>query len=150
MKGRFDWKAAYFHLVSLVAIIFFLFAAVSAGQGLLRMLFPALSMDTYQWETVESFEAFKRQSGDIGPKPVRPGPDRVDTTAAVQKTDEQLRSEWEEHKRLAVEGHRRLGLWGLLESLVTMAVAIPVLLFHRRQAKRLRNDAEPIETNAVM
>ncbi len=150
MKGRFDWKAAYFHLVSLVAIIFFLFAAMLAGQNLLRMLFPALSMDTYQWETVESFEAFKRQSGDLGPKPARPGPDQVDSTIAVQKTDEQLRSEWEEHKRLAVEGQKRRGLWGLLESLVAMAVSVPVLLFHRRQAKRLREEPEPIERTSVM
>lgn len=146
MKGRFDWKAAYFNLVSLVAIIFFLFAAVSAGQGLLRMFFPSLSMDSYQWETVESFEAFKRQYGEAGPKIARPGPDVVDTTAAPAKTEEQLRIEWDEHKRLAVEGQKRRGMWIFLESLATMAVAVPVLVFHRRQAKRLKEDPVSVET----
>ncbi len=146
MKGRFDWKSAYFHLVSLVAMIFFLFAAVSGGQGLMRMVFPALSMDPYQWETVESFDAFKRQRGDMGPKPVRTGPDSPDTLATVTKTDAELRSEWEEHKRFAVEGQKRSGMWNVLQSLATMAVAIPVLLFHRRQAKRIRLEPEPIES----
>lgn len=144
MKGRFDWKAAYFNLVSLVAIIFFLFAAVSAGQGMLRMLLPSLSMDSYQWETVESFEAYKRQSGDYAPKVARPGPDNPDSVVTTPKTEEQLRTEWAEHKRLAIEGQKRRGLWNLLESLVTMAIAIPVLLFHRRQATRLKDEPEPI------
>ena len=146
MKGRFDWKAAYFNLVSLVAMIFFLFAAVSAGQGLLRMLLPSLSMDSYQWETVESFEAYKRQNGETGPKVApRPGPDAVDTTSAPRKTDAELRTEWEEHRRLAVEGEKRRGLWIMLQSLATIVVAVPVLLFHRRQVKRLKEEAEPQE-----
>ena len=146
MKGRFDWKALYFHLVSLVAMLFFLFGAVNGVQGLMRMLFPSLSMDTYQWESVESFEAYKRQWGENGPKIARPGPDTPDTASVPQKTDAELRQAWEEHRRLAVEGQKRTGLWRFLESLATMAVAVPVLLFHRRQAKRLRADPEPIES----
>lgn len=146
MKGRFDWKALYFHVVSLVAMLFFLFGAVHGGQGLLRMLFPSLSMDTYQWETVESFAAYKRQWGEAGPKTARPGPDTPDTVSFPEKTEAELRQNWEEHKRLAVEGQKRTGLWDMLESLATMAVAIPVLLFHRRQAKRLRPEPEPIES----
>lgn len=148
MKGRFDWKAAYFHLVSLVAVIFFLFAAVSAGHGLLRMLFPALSMQGYEWESVESFSAFKRQYGDAGPKFARPGPDRPDTAVAAAVTEEELRRAWEEHKRLAVEGQKRQGLWNLLESLATLAVAVPALIFHRRQAKKLRPETKPIENTS--
>lgn len=146
MKGRFDWKAAYFHLVSLVAMIFFLFAAVSGVQGLMRMVFPSLSMDSYQWETVESFDAFKRQYGDRGVKPVRPGPDVPDTAAVAAKSDDELRTEWEEHKRFAVEGQKRSGLWVFLQSLATAAVAVPVLVFHRRQAKRLKHEPEPVDT----
>ncbi len=145
MKGRFEWKAAYFHLVSLVAMIFFLFAAVSGVQGLMRMLFPSLSMDTYQWETVESFDAFKRQYGDRGVKPARPGPDAPDTANVVEKSDEELRREWEEHKRFAVEGQKRSGMWVLLQSLATIAVAVPVLIFHRRQAKRIKAEPELVD-----
>jgi len=146
MKGRFDWKAAYFHLVSLVAMIFFLFAAVSAGHGILRLFFPALSMDSYAWESVESFQAYKRQFGDVGPKPARPGPDQADTPVGTRLTEEELKQGWEEHKRLAVEGGKRRGLWNLLESLAAMAVAAPILIFHRRQAKRLKDDPEPIDS----
>ncbi|HWO56161.1 MAG TPA: hypothetical protein VNN55_01210 [bacterium] len=145
MKGRFDWKAAYFHLVSLVAVIFFLFAAVSGGHGLLRMLFPALSMQSYEWESVESFTAFKRQYGDGVLNLARPGPERPNSATSAPVTDEELRQAWEEHKRLAVEGQKRQGLWNLLESLATLAVAVPVLLFHRRQAKKLRPEPEPVE-----
>lgn len=146
MKGRFDWKAAYFHLVSLVAMIFFLFAAVSGVQGLMRMVFPSLSMDPYQWETVESFEAFKRQRGDFAPKMARPGPDAPDTAQVAAMTEDELRQAWEEHKRFAVEGQKRTGMWNLLQSLATMAVAIPILLFHRRQAKRLKPEPELVDT----
>lgn len=141
MKGKFDWRAAYFNVVSLVAIIFFLFAAVSAGQGLLRMAFPKLSLASYEWETVESYQAFKMRDGGSMAPVKRPGPDQPDTVRATP-TDEEMRQSWEDHRRLAVEGERRRGLWGLLESLVTIFVAVPVLLFHRRAARRLRVDVE--------
>jgi hypothetical protein len=143
VKGKFDWRATYFNVVSLVAIIFFLFAAVSAGQGLLRMAFPKLSLASYEWETVESYQAFKlREGGAIAPSK-RPGPEVADTLRRAP-TEEELHQAWEDHKQLAVEGARRSGLWGLLESFVGLLVAVPVLLYHRRAAKRLRPDAEAI------
>jgi hypothetical protein len=145
MKGKFDWRAAYFNVVSLVAILFFLFAAVSAGQGLLRMAFPKLSLASYEWETVESYQAYKMREGASMAPVKRPGPELVDTLHPAP-TEAEMRQAWEDHRRLAVEGERRRGLWGLLESLVTIVIAVPVLIFHRRAARRLKAEPEVAES----
>ena len=139
MKGKFDWRAAYYNVVSLVAMIFFLVGAVQAGHGVLRVVFPTLSIDRYEWERVQSYEAFKNNPGDFygRPKPVR---EMGDTSAAAPvPSEEEMHHLWEEHRKLVVEGERRQGFWGMLEPLGTMVVAVPILWFHRRAAKRLRD-----------
>lgn len=147
MKGRFDWKAAYFNLVSLVAMIFFLFAAVTGGRALLQMAFPALSMPEYEWRSVESFTEYKQRYEREPVEIKRPGADEPVPSEDTKKSEEELRRDWEQHKHLALEGQKRNGLWRLFESLATLAVAIPVLLFHRRQAKRLKPEPEPVVTS---
>jgi hypothetical protein len=143
VKSKFDYKSAYFHLVSLVAIVTIIFAAISGGRGLLRLVFPVLSMDQYTWERVESFEAYKRSS----PNPVhavrpRTGPGMsVDETVAEPvdegSSDAELRQSWEQERALLVSGQKRRGLWSLIESLVSLVVVIPIYWWHRRAAKRL-------------
>lgn len=138
MRTKFDWRAAYFHIISLVAIIILLFALISVGHGILRLAFPKLSMNPYEWEQVESFEAYKRSASPEGPK-ARPAPVNVtDTLTRANVSDEQLHQSWEEHRVVAVEGQRRTGLWELLESLVSAIVVVPIFWWHRRAVKRLK------------
>ena len=53
LKTKFDWRAAYFNVVSLVAVIVFLAAANGAGHGVLRLIFPTLSMNQDDWQQVK-------------------------------------------------------------------------------------------------
>ena len=144
MKSKFDWRAAYFNLVSLVGIIVFLIAAINGGHGLMRMIVPKLSMPQHEWKQVQSFEAYKNRRG----KPSRAarlaeglveGPTEGAAEAQVEESEEELRREWAEHRELAIEGEKRRGLWNLLQALVTLVVAVPVYWWHRRGAKRLKD-----------
>ena len=143
MKSKFDWRAAYFHLVSLVAMIVILIAAINVGHGVLQLAFPALSMNQYDWEQVESFQAYKDSRGARRPK-IDPDaqPKRPDTPAEVsggQESDQELRQAWQERKTIMVEGQRRRGLWTLVEALVTALIVFPIFWWHRHQAKRLKD-----------
>lgn len=145
MKTKFDWRAAYFNVVSLVGVIVFLIAAINGGHGLLRMMVPKLSMPQYEWQQVQSFEAYKNGRG----KPrwaARPVEESAATPVDVQEEDseEELRRAWAEHRTLAIEGEKRRGLWDLLQAMVTLVVAVPVYWWHRRGAKRHRDLDEPV------
>jgi hypothetical protein len=137
MKGKFDWRSVYFHIVSLVAMITLLVAAVSCGHGILTTAFPLLSIDKYEWRQVESFTAFKGQTvsarAEGGPA-TAPGDSVVPSTTPDET---KLRAVWEENRHLVIEGQRRRGLWMVLQSLVTIVVVVPIYWWHRRGAKRL-------------
>ena len=45
MKSKFDWKAAYFHLVSLVGVSIILISVIGAGHAVLSLALPTLSMN---------------------------------------------------------------------------------------------------------
>jgi hypothetical protein len=144
MKAKFDWKAAYFHIVSLVAVIVLLIAVIAAGHAILRLAFPTLSLNSLEWQQVQSFAAYKRAGGTEGPRGRVAQP--IDTSHAVAATSEaELRQAWEEYRSLVVEGERHSGLWGLLETFVTIIVTLPVFWWHRRAAKRLKLIEEPEE-----
>jgi hypothetical protein len=143
MKTRFDWRAAYFHLVSLVAMIVILISVINLGHGVLQLAFPTLSMNQYDWEQVESFQAYKDARGarravvDPDAQPKRP-----DTPAEVsqgQESDQQLRTAWQERRTVMVEGQRRRGLWMLVEAIVTALIVYPIFWWHRRQAKLIKD-----------
>ena len=143
MKSKFDWRAAYFNVVSLVGVIVFLIAAINGGHGLLRMIVPKLSMPQHEWQRVQSFEAFKSGRGKprwalrLAERPVDAPED-----AQVEESEEELRTAWAEHRELAIEGEKRRGLWDLLQAMVTLVVAVPVYWWHRRGAKRLKDSDE--------
>ena len=148
VKSKFDWRAAYFHVVSLVAMIVILIAAINVGHGVLQLAFPALSMNQYDWEQVESFQAYKDSRGahrpqiDPDAKPIRP--ETPSEVSSGQESDQVLRQAWEERKVIMVEGQRRRGLWTLVEALVTGLIVLPIFWWHRREAKRLK-DTEIVE-----
>ncbi|HEX9751389.1 MAG TPA: hypothetical protein VGB22_08925 [candidate division Zixibacteria bacterium] len=141
MKSKFDWRAAYFHLVSLVGIIVILIAAIQGGHGLMRILFPKLAINEYEWQKVSTLEQYKRSN----PRPAAPAVGEDQTAQQPDKSDAQWRQEWEEYRQTAVEGQKRRGLWNLLESLMTLIVAIPIFWWHRRAARRLK-PADQAET----
>ncbi|MEW5701007.1 MAG: hypothetical protein AB1792_02085 [Candidatus Zixiibacteriota bacterium] len=139
MKTRFDWKAAYFHVVGLVAIITLLIAVIAAGHAALRLAFPTLSLDSYQWQQVRSFAAYKRATVGPGPKgraPIEATGERE--TGAATMSEDELRQAWEEYRSLVVEGERHDGLWQLMQSFITVVITLPIFWWHRRAAKRLR------------
>ena len=107
MKSKFDWRAAYFHLVSLVCIITLIIGAINAGQGILKLAFPVLSMDQYTWERVQSFEAYKRNQEPMMVKSPRQPVPVEDTVAAeaTEPTDEELRKQWQGERSLLIEGN---------------------------------------------
>jgi hypothetical protein len=143
LKTKFDWRAAYFNLVSLVAVIVFLIAAINAGHGVLRLIFPKLSMNQSDWQQVESFEAYKRWHGERGPAVRELLKGESDSTTVARDVDEEkLREDWNEYRILAIQGERRRGLWDLLQALVTLIVALPVFWWHRRGAKELKSTEE--------
>ena len=137
MPTRFDWKAVYFHLVSIIAIITLLVAAINTGQAVLMLIFPRLSMSPYDWEEVESFQAYKRGHHETAVVPVRNAGDTTATRTAPM-TEQELRDAWQEHRTLAIEAQKRRGLWNLMEAMVVVVVALPVFWWHRRAAKRMR------------
>lgn len=141
MKSRFDWRSAYFNLVSLVGMIVMIIAAITGGHGLLKLALPRLSLNQYDWERMESFEAFKRNYpfGISHGRPVKPVPgDSAAESEVGEPSDEELRTEWEEQRRLLIEGQKRNGLWSLMESLMSLVIVLPVFWWHRRKAKQLR------------
>ena len=148
MKSKFDWRAAYFHLVSLVAMIVILVSVINLGHGVLQLAFPALSMNQYDWEQVESFQAYKDARGAHRPQIDPDAPSkRPDTPAEVsggKESDQELRQAWQERKIIMVEGQRRRGLWTLVEAVVTALIVLPIFWWHRRQAKMIK-DTEIIE-----
>ena len=146
MKSRFDWRAAYFHVVSLVAVIVFIVAAIGAGHGILRLALPTLSMNQYDWERAESFEAYQRHPDAraprrVAPRPVEP-PDSIGEQTQPVETEEDLRKDWQDTRNLLIQGERRRGLWSLIQSMVTLIIVLPIFWWHRRSAKRLRDDSE--------
>jgi hypothetical protein len=148
MKSRFDWRAAYFHLVSLVGIVVLIIAAITAGHGVLKLAFPALSVDQYNWERIQSFESYKRS---LDPDRVKSSRRPVVASDSIEAergdiSDDELRRQWQEERGLLIEGQRRTGLWSLVESLVTAIVVMPIFWWHRRAAKMLKEpetDEEP-------
>lgn len=145
LKTKFDWRAAYFNVVSLVGVIVILIAAISGGHGVLRMIVPKLSMPQYEWQQVQSFEAYKNGRG----KPrrvVRPlaEPAEVAADETGEDSEEELRRAWAEHRDLAIEGEKRRGLWDLLQAMATLIVAVPVYWWHRRGAKQLKDTDEAV------
>jgi hypothetical protein len=147
VKSKFDWRAAYFNVVCLAGVIVFLIAAIGAGHGALRLVFPSLSMDEHDWRQAESFEAYKRWGGkDIrAPRPVvEPAGNAIE--AESNATEEELRTEWAEYRELLIEGEKRRGLFDLMQSLMTLIIAVPVYWWHRRGARAVRSeDVEKIE-----
>jgi len=144
MKAKFDWKAAYFHIVSLVAVIVLLVAVIAAGHAILQLVFPTVSLSSLEWQQVQSFAAYKRAGGAGGPRGHVSQP--TDTSHVVAATSEsELREAWEEYRSLVVEGERHSGLWSLLQTFVTIVVTLPVFWWHRRAAKRLKPIEEPEE-----
>ncbi len=138
MKSRFDWRSAYFHLVSLVGIIVIIIAAITAGHGILKLAFPALSMDQYNWERTQSFESYKRNQDPGSVKmPRRPVEDTVAAESA-DISDDELRRMWQDERDLLIEGQRRRGLWSVIESMVTIVIVLPIFWWHRRSAKLLK------------
>ena len=145
MKARFDWRAAYFNVVSLVAVIVFIVAAIEVGHGVLRLIFPTLSMNQNEWQQVQSYEAYRLWRGTPREAP-RALPAAGGGTAAAAATvdEEQLRAEWNEYRLLTIEGERRRGLWDMLQALVTLIVALPVFWWHRRGAKSVKSEEEAV------
>ena len=140
MKSRFDWRAAYFHLVSLVGIIVLIIAAITTGHGILKLAFPALSMDQYNWERVQSFESYKRNL-DPGHAKTPRGPMAVEDTITSDREDvpeDELRRQWQDEREMLIQGQQRRGLWSVIESLVTVVVVMPIFWWHRRAAKLLK------------
>jgi hypothetical protein len=142
MKSKLDWRAAYFHLVSLVCIITLIIGAINAGQGILKLAFPVLSMDQYTWERVQSFEAYKRNQEPMMVKSPRPPVPVEDTVAAEapEPTDEELRKQWQDERGLLIEGQRRRGLWSLVQALVIIVIVLPIFWWHRRATKLLKDN----------
>ncbi|MBD3298139.1 MAG: hypothetical protein GF341_05745 [candidate division Zixibacteria bacterium] len=141
MKSRFDWRGTYFNLVSFVAIVVLLVAVIIAGNNILQIAMPQMSLSQHEWRQVESFEAFKRFH-PREPTRIRPKspPETVDTlsSATEEDTEAELRAEWQEQRTLLVEGQKRRGLWSLLQAIVTIIVVFPVFWWHRRKAKELK------------
>lgn len=142
MKSRFDWRGTYFNLVSFVAIVVLLVAVIIAGNNILRLAMPQMSLSQHEWRQVESFEEFKRFHRRE-PTRVRPKgpPGAVDTTSAAtaeEESEAELRAEWQEQRTLLIEGQKRRGIWSLLQAIVTIIVVFPVFWWHRRKAKELR------------
>jgi len=126
----------YLYLVCLIAIIFIIIWASTGLWGLVKVVVPQFTIQSYEMRSYLNYDEYVRTGGG-GPRGVAPTAPAPEGGKAVE-TAKPSRQEWETYKSTLLTAQRYNGFQDFAQGIIWLIVVVPVLIFHWRNAKRLR------------
>lgn len=126
----------YLYLVCLIAIIFVIIWASMGLWGLVKVVVPQFTIQSYELRSYLSYDEFVRTGGG-GPRGAPPTVAAPEGGKAAEPA-KPTREDWQEYRKSIVTAQRYNGFQDFAQGIIWLIVVVPVLIFHWRNAKRLR------------
>jgi hypothetical protein len=126
----------YLYLVSLIALVLIIVWATQMLWGVVKVVVPAFTIQSYEMRSYLSYDEYARTGGG-GPRGV---PSKVPASEGGKAAEvaKATRADWQAYRESLVTAQRFDGFQDLARGVIGLIIAVPILIFHWRQAKRLR------------